>query len=344
MDTSNIIDSPSGGSGAVLVTGGAGFLGAYIIQELVEKGYRVRAIRRSTKLPFYIPAPVLEQVEWIPGDILDVAGLGEAMAGMDAVIHAAAKISFAGSDRREMFHTNIEGTANTVNAAIEQHVSRFLHISSVAALSRTVKGELITEDKKWQDSRLNTSYAISKYHAELEVWRGIGEGLNATIVNPSTILGYGDWNTSSCAVFKTVFRGFPWYTNGMNGFVDVKDAARAVVALLATEAGGERFILSGDNWSFRQLFNGIAAGFGKKPPSREATPFLSAIAWRMETLRSLFSRRPSLLSRESARIAQSSTRFDNSRILQKLPGFGFTPLQQTVEGACKAYLDKLQPL
>lgn len=326
----------------ILVTGGTGFLGAYILQELIEKGYRVRALHRGRHLPFFIPPAIIDQVEWVSGDILDIAGLETAMEDMDAVIHAAAKISFAKRDRREMFHTNVEGTANIVNIALEQSIGRLIHISSVAALSRTAHGEMVTEDKNWEDSKLNTGYAVSKYHAELEVWRGMGEGLEATIVNPSTILGYGDWNGSSCTIFKRIYQGFPWYTHGINGFVDVRDAARAVVALLDLEACGERFILNGDNWSFRQLFDTIAAGFGKKPPSREATPLLSGIAWRMESLRSWMTGHPSMLTRESARVAQSSTRFDNSKILQKIPGFQFTPLAQTVDLACKAYLARVQ--
>lgn len=328
----------------VLITGGTGFLGAYIIKELVEKGHTVRAIRRSDKLPFFIPAHFFDKVEWLPGDVLDVTGLEEAMEGVDAVIHAAAKVSFARGDRSQLFSTNIEGTANVVNAALAQNVQRFIHVSSVAALGRTAKGEMVTEEKKWEDSKLNTSYAISKYHAEIEVWRGIGEGLKAIIVNPSTILGYGDWNTSSCAIFKSVFREFPWYTNGVNGFVDVRDVAGVIVSLLESDHTGERFILSGDNWSFRQLFNTIAEGFGKKKPSLEATRFLGEIAWRLEKAKSFFSGRPSLLTRESARIAQTMTRFDNSRILQRLPGFVFTPLQQSIQKACEAYLKQLQLL
>jgi dihydroflavonol-4-reductase len=328
----------------VLVTGGTGFLGTYIIRQLIEKGFQVRAIRRNSPPPFYMPATIAGQVEWIEGDILDIPALAEAMEGMDAVIHAAAKISFAAADRKDMLHTNIEGTANTVNMALEQNIPRFLHISSVSSLSRSVKGETITEDKKWEESRLNTAYGASKYYAEMEVWRGYGEGLHATIVNPSTILGYGDWNTSSCALFKSVFREFPWYTNGMNGFVDVQDVARAVVALLDSDTAGQRFILNGDNWTYRQLFNGIAKGFGKKPPSHEATPFLSGIAWRLEKIRSFFSGHPSLVSKETARIALSNSRYDNSRILQKLPGFHFTPLEETLELACRQYMEKPQPL
>lgn len=321
-----------------MVTGGTGFLGGYIIRELVEKGYAVRAIRRGTSVPVFLPAAVLDKVEWVTGDILDVTGLEEAMDGMDSVIHAAAKVSFSRRDRNELFRTNIEGTANVVNIALEKNIKRFIHISSVAALGRTGQGEKVTEMKSWQESKYNTQYSISKFRGEVEVWRGIGEGLPAVVVNPSTILGYGDWNSSSCTLFRSVFGEFPWYTEGVNGFVDVQDTAAAVVRLLEIEITGERYILNGDNWTFRRLFDTIAAGFGKKPPSREATAFIAGMAWRVESLKSLFSGRPGMLTRESARVARSSTYFDNSKILGQLPGFRFTPLEETIREACHAYL------
>jgi len=324
----------------ILVTGGTGFLGAYIIQTLLEKGHAVRAIRRSDRLPSFMPPAIFEKVEWQQGDILDPMGLGEAMEGVGAVIHAAAIVSFAGRDRSALYRTNIEGTANVVNMAIAENVPRLVHISSVASLGRTAKGEKVTEDKSWEDSKLNTNYAISKFHGELEVWRGIGEGLPAVILNPSTFLGFGDWNTGSSAIFRNVYNEFPWYSNGVNGFVDVTDVARAAVALMETTITGERYILNGDNWSFRQLFNTIAAEFGKAPPTREATPMLSAIAWRLEKFKSLFTGSRPLLTKESSKIAQSMTHFDNTKILQQLPGFTFTPLEQTIRAACMAYLEQ----
>ncbi|MHA4808212.1 SDR family NAD(P)-dependent oxidoreductase [Flavitalea flava] len=343
-NSSDLPNSPFRGSGGefVLVTGGTGFLGAYIIKELVEKGYRVRAIRRTPKLPFYIPAPVFEQVEWFTGDILDVVSLEEAMEGMDTVIHSAAMVSFHKRDRREMFQTNIEGTANVVNMALAQDIKRFIHVSSVAALGRLSDGEQVTEEKKWEDHKRNTNYAISKFHGEIEVWRGIGEGLPAVIVNPSTILGYGDWNSSSCALFKNVFREFPWYTTGRNGFIAVEDVARVITLLLEKDITGERFILNGDNWTFRQLFNDMATSFGKNQPAREATPFLAEIAWRAEKVKALFSGKPPLLTRETSRMAQRSIFFDNRKILGQIPGFTFTPLPQAIRNACRAYLEQLQ--
>jgi dihydroflavonol-4-reductase len=266
------------------------------------------------------------------------------MQGMDAVIHAAAKVSFHDSDKTSLYKLNIEGTANVVNAAIENNVHRFVHISSVAAIGRTTNGEQVTEEKKWLAGKQHTSYAISKHHAELEIWRGAAEGLNMVIVNPSTVLGYGDWNTSSAAIFKNVYNEFPWYTKGINGFVHVQDVARATVLLMESQYTNERFIVNGENWSFQHLFNTIADGLGKKHPHKEATPFLGSMAWRVEKLKALFSGKKPLLTRQSARVAQSVTYFDNSKILKALSGFSFTPLAQAIQNDCKQYLAKLQPL
>jgi nucleoside-diphosphate-sugar epimerase len=326
----------------VLVTGGTGFLGAYIIKALVERGHKVRALRRNGNTPFFIPSSVFDSVEWVSGDVLDIMGLNDAMQGVDSIIHAAAKVSFRKKDRRCMYQTNVEGTANVVNLAIENNISRLVHVSSVAAIGRKNDGTMVTEFKTWEQSKLNTHYALSKHHAEMEVWRGIGEGLNGVILNPSTILGFGDWNTSSCAIFRNVYNEFPWYTTGVNGFVDVEDVAGAAVLLLESSISGQRFIVNGDNWSFHQLLNTIADGFGRKRPSKEATPFLAAIAWRLDQLKSWLLNTNALLTRESAKIAQSKTYFDNSKILQALPGFSFTPLEKSIQQACRKYLKNIK--
>ena len=205
----------------ILVTGGTGFLGAYIIKNLLEKGQSVRAIRRSSKLPFFISYDVLNKVEWVEGDVLDPMALNDAMQGIDSVIHSAAIVSFSKDNRKQMYQVNIEGTANVVNAAIDNNIQRLVHISSVAALGRTTQASTVSENKKWEENKNNTHYAITKHNAEMHVWRAFAEGIQGAIVNPSTILGYGDWHQSSCAIFKNAYHEFPWYTNGINGFVGV---------------------------------------------------------------------------------------------------------------------------
>lgn len=312
-------------------------MGSYIIKELVENGFSVRAIRRNTQSPVYIDTGIWDQVEWVNGDILDVVSLEDAMQGMDAVIHSAAVVSFQKKDRKAMYQANVDGTANVVNMALEQNISRFVHVSSVAALGRTPDGGHVDEEKKWEETKVNTHYARSKYKGELEVWRGMAEGLNAVIINPSTILGFGDWNSSSCAIFKTIYKGFDWYSPGLNGFVDVEDVAKAAVRLMQNQVTEQRFIINGDNWFFKKLTDTIADNFGVKRPSRKTTPFLMAIAWRWEKLKSLITGHRPLLTKESARVAHSKTHFENNKSLTALPGFSYTPLEKSIHLACQRY-------
>lgn len=325
----------------VLVTGGTGFLGAYILQALVQSGIAVRAIRRSARLPFFLPADVAGKVEWVAGDVLDVVSLEEAMEGADAVIHSAAVVSFDTADHALMQQVNVEGTANVVNMAVEKGVRRLVHVSSVAALGRTPQHELVNEQRKWVESKHNTQYARTKHQAEMEVWRGFAEGLEGVIINPSTILGYGNWHQSSCAIFKNAYNEFPWYTDGTNGFVGVEDVAAAAVQLLLSETHGKRFIVSAENIPFRQLFNLMADAFGKKRPHLHATPLLGAMAARLESAKSLFTGKKPLLTPETARVAQSHTRFDNSALLQVLPGFAYSPLPGVIKAATAKYREAL---
>jgi len=338
LQQDEVSNTPLGDRGKILVTGGTGFLGSYIIKQLVEKGYTVRAIWRSNKIPFWISNEIFDAVEWIEGDVLDVVALQDAMEGVDTIIHSAAVVSFAKKDRKDMYHVNVEGTANVVNMALEKNVRRLIHISSVAALGRTTNGGNVNEEKKWEESKANTHYGKSKFKAELQVWRGMSEGLEAVILNPSTILGYGDWHSSSCAIFNNVYKEFKWYPPGINGFVDVEDVAKVAILLMESTINEERFIVNGDTWPFKKLQDTIADGFGKKRPQKQTTAFLMAVAWRLEKFKSLFTGKKPLLTKESARVAQSQTWFENDKILKALPDFSFTPLEESIKKACEKYV------
>lgn len=334
---------PSGDRGAIFITGGTGFLGAYIIKNLVEKGHAVRALRRSSsRLPFFIPEAIWKKVEWVEGEVLDVVALQEGMEGASAVIHSAAIVSFVKENRGEMYKVNVEGTSNVVNLALETGVKRLLHVSSVAALGRTLNAATVNEEKKWEDSKANTHYAITKHKSEVEVWRGFAEGLQGVIINPSTILGFGNWHQSSCAIFKNAYREFPWYTRGVNGFVGVEDVAEAAVCLLQSDINEKRFVVNAENISFQLLFTAIAEGFGKRPPHRYASPAMSELAWRMEAVKGALTGARPLLSRETAKIAHSQTAFDNSALLKALPGFRYQPLETVIKNACTLYLQAMK--
>ena len=328
----------------IFVTGGTGFLGSYILQELVLQGRPVRALRRHLTAPFYLHPGILEKISWVEGDILDVNRLPENLEGCDQIIHAAGLVSFVPADRQKLFKINIEGTANLVNAAIEYGIHDFIQVSSVSALGRNEDSKPVNEEKKWAGNSGQSNYGVSKYYGEMEVWRGMGEGLSPLVVNPATLLGYGDWNHTSCGLFKTAYREFPWYMDGSNGFADVQDTARAIIALMDSGIRNERFIISAENRTYREIFNWMAHGFGKKQPSKKAGPFLAGLAWRKEKIKSVFSRHRPLITRESVAIASRKSSYDNHKLLKALPAFRFRSLEDSIFEACSGYQSNPQPL
>ena len=242
----------------ILVTGAAGLLGSELVNQLLEKGYKVTATYHSASLNVTHPNLTIQQC-----DILDTAGLEEIMRGITHVYHCAAIVSFEPKDKRRLLKINVEGTANVVNACISANVQKLIHVSSVSSLGRIRNGETVTEQMNWTEETSNSIYGKSKYLGELEVWRGIGEGLQALVVNPSTILGGNNWENGSAVIFKTVYEGFKWYTEGISGFVDVRDVACAMILLMNSKISGQRFILSSENLSYKEIFSSIAKCFGK---------------------------------------------------------------------------------
>lgn len=323
-----------------LVTGAAGLLGVYLIRELLKTNEPVIAIYRS-KIPPQLSPEEQAQVNWIQGDILDVMFLAEVMEDCDKVYHCAGLVSFSPKRIKDLFKINVDGTANVVNACLAAGVSKLIHVSSVASLGRKRNGQTVTENVKWDDNANPSVYGKTKYLGELEVWRGIAEGLNAVIVNPVIILGKGDWHSGSGATFKNAYNEFPWFTEGSSGFVDGEDVAKAMVMLMDSEITAERFILSAENWTYRGLFTAMAKGFGKKPPSRKVTPWLAALVWRLEAIKGWITGQDPLLTKETAETAQQTVKFDNTKILKTLQGFSFKPLQQTIEESCSYYLSKM---
>ncbi len=321
----------------VLVTGGSGLVGSELITQLLDAGKRVRAIFNRTPLPDFTVG-TLQQFKC---DILDVLGLEEAMQGVEQVYHCAAVVNFNSKHRRQMFKINIEGTANIVNAALDAGVKKMVHVSSVAALGRIREDKPIEETMNWTEETSNSKYGQSKYLAEMEVWRGIGEGLDAVIVNPTIILGPGDWNGGSSQIFKSVYDGFPWYAAGTTGFVDVRDVAKAMIELMNSNVSAERFILSAENRSYENVFNLIANAFDKKPPHKKVTAAIAKIVWRLEAVKSLFTGKAPLLTRETAKTALAKVNFDNSKLKNFLPDFSYRKIENSIEDTCLALQQKL---
>lgn len=314
----------------VFVTGATGLVGSHLVQALVQQGRPVRALYRSV-IPSYAGA---ERVEWIKGDILDIIALEAALDGIEQVYHCAAIVSFNPKQIHALYQTNVEGTANVVNACIMAGVQKLLHISSVAALGRMNQQEAIDENMHWSPKNNNSEYGRSKYLAEMEVWRGIGEGLKALIVNPSIILGAGGWDNGSSQIFKTVYDEFPWYTDGITGIVDVLDVVQAMLLLMESKVSAQRYILNAVNLPFKELFEMIAKCFGKRPAYKKVTPFMAGLIWRWEALKCRLTGINPLITKETAASAQAKVVFKNGKLMQQFPDFQYTPVAQTVSRIC----------
>ncbi len=319
----------------ILVSGAAGLVGSEVTKQLLGAGYRVTALYHSIPLTISHPNLIIKQC-----DILDTSLLEEIMQDITHVYHCAAIISFEPNDKNKLFKINIEGTENVVNACINANVQKLIHVSSVSALGRIRNAEVVTEQMLWTEETSNSNYGKSKYLGELEVWRGIGEGLQAVVVNPSTIIGGDNWDNGSTALFKSAYNEFKYYTEGINGFVDVRDVASAMILLMNSQISGQRFILNSENLSYKEIFFSMAKCFGKKPPQKNVTPLLAEIVWRLEAIKSAISGKKLLLTKETARTSMASVKYDSSKILEAFPTFEFIPVAEAINWTCKNLKEK----
>ncbi len=317
----------------ILVTGATGFLGAELIHQLTAQNNRVRALKRSSSV---IPDLIKENslIDWFVADINDSETLADAFESVTQVYHCAAFISFNPKDKTKLLKINIEGTSNIVNLCVENNV-RLLHVSSIAALGNAKKGELITEKDYWEYDPHVHAYAISKYEGEMEVWRGIAEGLDAVIVNPAVIIGKNAGFDGSGAIFKLVKNGLKFYTDGATGIVDVTDVAKCMILLMNSESSAERYTLSAENLNYKDFFAEIAKGFAIKAPAIEAKPWMLGIAWRAAKLASIFTREAPALTKDSARSSFNLSYYSNEKIKTTI-NINFKPLTESIREVCIA--------
>jgi len=323
---------------AIFVTGATGLLGSYLLRDLIHHGYsNIKALRRKESSMALVDE-VEDKVEWVEGDILDSFLLEDAMEEGQQVYHCAALVSYDSRDVRAMHRVNKEGTATLVNVALQRGIEKMVHVSSIAAVGRRKKQKIINEETIWLRSKWNSPYARSKQQAEMEVWRGIGEGLNAAIVNPSVILGSGLRGKGVGQLFQKIGNGFPFYPPGGTGFVDVRDVVRFMIRLMESDISGERFILNGENRSYKSLFDAIANAVDKKPPEIKSSYFLNEILWRLEWFRSRLSGKPTFITRETARNSARTFIYENRKSLKAFD-FQYTPIGRTIEEMGKQFLE-----
>ncbi len=321
----------------ILVTGATGLIGSFIAKQLIADGHSVRAMKREHS-DLSLVADI-KNITWVEGNILDLSSCKTALIDIDVVVHAAAIISFRKKDMPSMFKTNVEGTENMVNLCLQNGIKRFIHISSIAAIGRTAKSTEISESSMWEESSANSHYAKSKYLAELEVWRAGEEGLDIVIINPSVVLGPGDWLKSSTRIFKYVWDERKFYTEGKLNYVDVRDVSSSVTTLLGDNVSGERFILSGGSILYKDFFEKIAKQFNKEPPTIKAGKLLLNIAVVMEYLRSKITGSEPNVTSESKKSARMMFHYNNNKIKSSL-NFKFRTLDETLDWACTLLIKK----
>lgn len=335
----------------IFVTGGTGLVGAHLLFELTKAGKKVKALKRETSnlqqvvktFSYYTDnaQQLFEQIEWVVGDILDYYSLEKIVAGVTEIYHCAAIVSFDSKERQTMISNNVEGTANLVNAAIENGVKKICHVSSIAALGKTQNSESVTEETNWVPSKKNSGYSESKFFSEAEIWRGMEEGLDAVIVNPSIIFGPANWENGSAKIFKTVWDGMKFYTKGVTGFVDVMDVVKPMIQLMDESSferyKNQRYLLSAENWSYQNIFSQIADELNKPRPTIWANDFLMAFVWRAATIASWVTRKPSLITKEAATGRNQINNFDGSKITQTLD-YSYTSISESIQKTCSFLL------
>lgn len=337
----------------ILVTGGTGLVGSHLLYELTSSDFNVKAIKRKTSnlenlkqcFKYYTKdyQKLLDKIEWIEADVSDRDSLKKSLKNVKTLYHCAAMVSFNPKDKEKMRDINIQGTRDIVNLCIENDI-RLCFVSSIATLGdyNYVKGkefqnEPIDEFTSLNPNSPHSEYSITKFESEEIVWNGINNGLNAVIVNPSIILGFGHWNTGSSKLITTVAKGLSFYTKGRTGYVDVRDLVKAMHLLTISNIKSDRFILNSGNYSYKELFSLIAKALKVKEPKFYASPFLTGIAWRIGKIKEIVTGKKSSLTKETARSSHNYSLYNGNKIKDYIYGFEYRTFEESIEDICNAY-------
>ena len=322
----------------ILVTGGTGLVGSHLLLQLVKSSAQVCALYRNSKSIFKTKdlfaannaSNLFEKIEWIEADLNDVSSLKLAFKNIQYVYHCAGLISFDPKDESKLRKTNIEGTANIVNFCIDFKIKKLCYVSSIAALGHLAPHENeISEATEWNPEKPNSDYAISKYGAEMEVWRGHFEGLNVAIVNPGVVFGTGFFDTGSNTFFSKINNRISFYTKGSTGYVDVDDVINIMMQLMQSEISGERFVIISENRTYKSIFEAIATVLTVKKPKYYATPFLTNIYWRFDKLKSFLFQSKRAFTKYNALSAHNTDVISNKKVITAL-AYQFKSVDETI--------------
>ena len=331
----------------ILVTGGTGLVGAHLLYKLVSNNEKVRAIYRNEKklsnakniFSLYTEDDdtIFKSIEWVRADLLDIPSLSDAFIDIRKVYHCAAFVSFEPDKYTLLRKINIQGTANIVNLSITNSVEKLCYVSSIATLGNTIDNIAIDEETVWNPEADNNVYAIAKYGAEMEVWRGTQEGLDAVVVNPGVILGAGIWRYGTGSLFKKAAKGFKFYTKGTIGLVSVEDVINIMIELMQSNIINERFVLVAENWTYKNFLKALTNSVQSIPPQKLASSTLLSIAWRLDWLKHKITGKRRLLTRHLARSLSNEVCYSSKKLKTTL-NYKFKPIDKIIIAVGQAYL------
>ncbi len=332
----------------ILVTGGTGFVGSHLLYQLATTSSQpIRAIKRQSSslemvnsiFRYYTnnPEQLLSKIEWVNADLLDVDELEDAFVGVTHIYHTAALVSFNSKRAKEIIEVNQTGTANLINLSLKNRIEKFCFVSSIAALGSEPDGGQISETSDWIPSESHSTYSYSKFWAEMEVWRGVREGLNCVIVNPSVIIGIGNWTSGSSKFFPTVKKGLKYYGTGSIGFVSVTDVAKAMVLLMKSDISNERFVLNSENLSYKEFLTLIANALTVTAPKKPLTKTIGSLGWRVAKILALLTGKEPLITRQSIATSFKNSNYTSKKIEDQLQ-FKFRPINEVVNETAKQFI------
>jgi len=330
----------------ILVTGGTGLVGAHLLYYLSQKHNTIRATKRASSdiqpvlevFKGYSPnaESLFEKIEWVTANITEIPALTDAFKDITQVYHCAAYVSFDPKNYKKLKKANIEGTANVVNLCLQQGVQKLCYVSSIATLGSAQNNSKIKEDTPWNPEEKNSVYAITKYGAEMEVWRGSQEGLNVVIVNPGVILGEGFWHSSSGIIIKNGNKKRNFTTPGSTGFVDVQDVVTAMIQLMESTVTKERFILVAENLTYQELMTQLAIAFGQKPPNKFLPKWILVVVSYIDKISSVLFGTKRQLPLANVHSLYMKSEYNAKKIEEQI-GFSFMPIEKTIERVTMSY-------
>ncbi len=318
----------------ILITGATGYIGSALAHHLHQEygsSIRLKALARSSPSRRYLDSL---PIEWVYGDLLNPASLWDATEGVDVVFHSAALVSFHQRDYRRLYRANVVGTRNMVNACLKNRVKRLVHLSSTATIgSSGLCGELSTEQTPFQGWQEHIGYMLSKRLSEFEVWRGVAEGLDSVIVNPSVVLGDLTHRLHSASEFiADLFRGkIPYVPKGGTGFVDIDDVVVAIERAWKHGKTGERFIINSENLSYRALTGRVSAFRGARSQGVAELPSaLGFIIGGVCDVLAFVSNFRSAITFDTMRLSEKMLCYANQKSIEQL-GVRYRSIDETIE-------------